>query len=68
MRELGTSTLADAPAMDKLPQRLVNVKVADRESLAGALAVWDAVGKENAALQGRGRVLCAHPAPSPWSG
>ena len=40
MRELGDSTLAAAPAMDKLPQRLVNVKVADRESLTGAVAVW----------------------------
>ncbi len=57
MRELGGSSLADAPGMDKLPQRLVNVKVADRDSLAGAVAVWDAVGKENTALEGRGRVL-----------
>jgi phosphoglucosamine mutase len=57
MRELGGSALADAPAMDKLPQRLVNVEVADRDSLAGAVAVWDAVGRENAALEGRGRVL-----------
>jgi phosphoglucosamine mutase len=57
MRELGDSALADAPGMDKLPQRLVHVGVADRDSLAGAVAVWDAVGKENAALEGRGRVL-----------
>jgi phosphoglucosamine mutase len=57
MRELGSSALADAPGMEKLPQRLVNVQVSDRESLAGAVAVWDAVGKESAALEGRGRVL-----------
>jgi phosphoglucosamine mutase len=57
MRMLGDSALADAPAMDKLPQRLVNVKVADRDSLAGAVGVWDQVGKESAALEGRGRVL-----------
>jgi phosphoglucosamine mutase len=57
MRMLGDSALADAPAMDKLPQRLVNVKVADRDSLAGAVAVWDQVGRESAALEGRGRVL-----------
>jgi len=57
VRELNGSALADAPAMEKLPQRLVNVKVADRESLAGATAVWDAVETENAALDGRGRVL-----------
>jgi phosphoglucosamine mutase len=57
MRELGDSALAEAPGMEKLPQRLVNVEVADRDSLAGAVGVWDAVGKENAALEGRGRVL-----------
>jgi phosphoglucosamine mutase len=57
MRELGSSALADAPAMEKLPQRLVNVEVADRESLTGAVAVWDAVGRESTALEGRGRVL-----------
>jgi len=57
MRELGDAALADAPAMDKLPQRLVNVEVADRESLAGATAVWEAVEAENTALEGRGRVL-----------
>ncbi|MBS1889357.1 MAG: phosphoglucosamine mutase [Actinobacteria bacterium] len=57
MRELDGTALAAAPTMEKLPQRLVNVEVADRESLAGAVAVWDAVGKENAALAGRGRVL-----------
>jgi phosphoglucosamine mutase len=57
MRELGGSPLADAPAMEKLPQRLVNVEVADRESLTGAVAVWDAVAKESQGLEGRGRVL-----------
>jgi phosphoglucosamine mutase len=57
MRMLGESTLADAPAMDKLPQRLVNVQVADRGGLAEAVTVWDQVGKESAALEGRGRVL-----------
>jgi len=57
MRMLAGTALADAPAMDKLPQRLVNVKVADRDSLAGAVSVWDQVGKESAALEGRGRVL-----------
>jgi len=35
----------------------VNVEVADRESLARATAVWDAVETESAALEGRGRVL-----------
>ena len=45
------------PRWTSCPQRLVNVKVADRDSLAGAVAVWDQVGKESAALEGRGRVL-----------
>jgi phosphoglucosamine mutase len=57
MRELGGSALADGLPMEKLPQRLVNVEVADRESLAGATAVWDAVEQESGALEGRGRVL-----------
>jgi len=57
MRELGARDLADVEAMEKLPQTLVNVEVADREALAGAETVWDAVETENEALEGRGRVL-----------
>ena len=57
MRELGARDLADVEAMEKLPQTLVNLEVADREALAGAEAVWDAVETENKALEGRGRVL-----------
>jgi phosphoglucosamine mutase len=49
--------LADRHAMKKLPQSLVNVTVADRDAIEGATAVWDAVDRENAALEGRGRVL-----------
>ena len=41
----------------KLPQKLVNVEVADREAIAGAAAVWAAVEREGDALEGRGRVL-----------
>src|SRR4051812_36312647 len=57
MRELGKSPLADAVPMSKLPQVLVNVKVADREAIKGATALWEAVERESASLQGRGRVL-----------
>ena len=57
MRELGDASLADAVPMEKLPQTLVNVEVADREAIAGADAVWAAVERENEALEGRGRVL-----------
>jgi phosphoglucosamine mutase len=57
MRELGESPLADAVPMRKLPQVLVNVKVADRGAIEGATAVWEAVEREKASLEGRGRVL-----------
>ena len=57
MRELGGAPLADAAPMEKLPQTLVNVEVADREAIAGAAAVWEAVEREGEALEGRGRVL-----------
>jgi phosphoglucosamine mutase len=57
MRELGDGDLADAAPMEKLPQTLVNVEVAEREAIAGATAVWEAVEQEAAALEGRGRVL-----------
>jgi phosphoglucosamine mutase len=57
MRELDGRDLADAVPMEKLPQVLVNVEVAEREAVADAAAVWEAVEKEAAALEGRGRVL-----------
>jgi len=57
MRELGGGDLGAAAPMEKLPQTLVNVKVADREAIAGAEAVWEAVERESAGLEGRGRVL-----------
>jgi len=57
MRELGERDLAGAAPMEKLPQTLVNVEVADREAIAGAAGVWEAVEREGAALKGRGRVL-----------
>jgi phosphoglucosamine mutase len=57
MRELGERRLEDAVPMEKLPQVLVNVQVADREAIKDASAVWEAVDQENEALSGRGRVL-----------
>ncbi len=57
MRELGGAALADAVPMEKLPQRLVNVEVAEREAVAAAAPVWEAVAAESDALEGRGRVL-----------
>jgi phosphoglucosamine mutase len=49
--------LADRNAMRKLPQRLVNVRIADRDALDGAAEVWAAVEQESGRLEGRGRVL-----------
>jgi phosphoglucosamine mutase len=57
MRELGERDLAAVAPMEKLPQTLVNLEVADREAIAGATAVWEAVEAEGEALEGRGRVL-----------
>jgi len=57
MEALGGGDLAGRGAMRKLPQRLVNVRVADRGALEGAQGVWEAVEQEEAALAGRGRVL-----------
>jgi phosphoglucosamine mutase len=57
MRELAGAPLGAAVPMEKLPQTLVNVEVADREAIAGAAAVWKAVEREGEALAGRGRVL-----------
>jgi len=57
MRELAGAPLAEAVPMSKLPQVLVNVKVADREAINDAPAVWEAVEQEEQNLEGRGRVL-----------
>jgi phosphoglucosamine mutase len=57
MQVLGDRDLAEATPMEKLPQTLVNVEVADRSAIEGAAAVWEAVEREAAGLEGRGRVL-----------
>jgi phosphoglucosamine mutase len=52
--------LRDRGAMEKLPQRLVNIRAADRRSLTSAMetpALGDAIDREQSALSGRGRVL-----------
>jgi phosphoglucosamine mutase len=57
MRALGSGPLAAAIPMRKLPQVLENIEIRDRDALEQASAVWDAVERESAALEGRGRVL-----------
>jgi phosphoglucosamine mutase len=57
LEALAGSDLAERAAMSKLPQRLVNVRVRDRDAIAGAEAVHEAVRVAGARLDGRGRVL-----------
>ncbi len=57
LRALDGADLADAKPFEKLPQRLENVEVADRDAVEDVAAVWEAVEREEAALKGRGRVL-----------
>ena len=57
MRELGRADLADTVPMERVPQRMVNVEVEDRDALDGSTAVWDAVKEEEGLLEGRGRIL-----------
>jgi phosphoglucosamine mutase len=58
LESLEGGDLADRHAMEKLPQRLVNVRFADRAALTGAVeAIAADVAAESAALGGRGRVL-----------
>jgi phosphoglucosamine mutase len=57
LEALGGASLAERAAMEKLPQRLVNVKVGDREAAMGDASLLAAVDEESATLEGRGRVL-----------
>ena len=56
-RALGDRKLADMRPITKLPQYLENVRIPSREALAEARGLWEAVGREDAGLEGRGRVL-----------
>jgi phosphoglucosamine mutase len=57
LEALGGRQLADRDAMNKLPQRLVNVVVRDRDATMASTALTDATAEESAQLEGRGRVL-----------
>jgi phosphoglucosamine mutase len=57
LEALAGADLRERDAMARLPQRLVNVRVRDREALHGADAVLAAIRVEDEALAGRGRVL-----------
>ena len=57
LRALAGGSLSEAEPFQRLPQVLEGVTVADRDAVAQAAEVWSAVERENAALEGRGRVL-----------
>ena len=60
LEALGERDLRDRGAMRKLPQRLVNIRAADRAGLVAAMeqaAVKEAIAAADAGLSGRGRVL-----------
>jgi phosphoglucosamine mutase len=57
MAALGDRDLAAVRPFEKLPQCLENVRLPDRSALDGAAGLWEAVEREGAALEGRGRVL-----------
>ena len=57
LQALAGRDLAERDAMQKLPQRLVNVRVRERGALASAVEVNEAVAAAGEALEGRGRVL-----------
>src|SRR4051794_18823362 len=57
LEALGGGDLARRNAMHKLPQRLVNVRVSDRDAAMAHPEVLAASARESDALAGRGRVL-----------
>ena len=60
LEALGDRDLSDRDAMEKLPQRLVNIRATDRIAVGTAMGdahVGNAIEREQAALSGRGRVL-----------
>jgi phosphoglucosamine mutase len=57
LEALAGGDLAERHAMEKLPQRLVNVRVPDPKALDDSEEVWAAVNSASTRLEGRGRVL-----------
>jgi phosphoglucosamine mutase len=57
LEALGGADLAERDAMEKLPQRLVNVEVADRDAAMASPELAEASRREANDLEGRGRVL-----------
>jgi phosphoglucosamine mutase len=57
LEALNGGDLADRAAMEKIPQRLVNVPVSDRDAAMDSSELAAAIVRESEELEGRGRVL-----------
>jgi phosphoglucosamine mutase len=57
LEALRGTDLAQRAGMEKLPQRLVNVPVGDRDAAIASKELAEAIARESEALEGRGRVL-----------
>jgi phosphoglucosamine mutase len=57
LRVLAGQRLEGVEPFKRLPQKLENVRVTDRDAINNAAAIWRAVEEENDKLEGRGRVL-----------
>jgi phosphoglucosamine mutase len=57
LEALAGGDLAERDVMEKLPQKLVNVRVSDRDAAMASAELTAATEREAAALEGRGRVL-----------
>jgi phosphoglucosamine mutase len=60
LEALGGRELRERAAMAKLPQQLINIRASNRDALVAAMAapaLTEAIARESAQLEGRGRVL-----------
>ena len=57
LEALAGRDLAERDVMQKLPQCLINVRVANRDAIESATGIWAAVEAASKRLEGRGRVL-----------
>ena len=57
LEALDGQSLSERTGMEKLPQRLVNVRIGERVALADLDGVQSAIERESDVLEGRGRVL-----------
>ncbi len=57
LRALDGADLAESPAMERLPQEMINVVVEDRDAFTSSTGIQSAIEEAESALDGRGRVL-----------